>query len=262
MTTGEKLTQLRKQNNLTQEQLADLLEVSRQSVSKWESDIAYPETEKLIKLSELYHVCVDYLLKDVELEAPKHETCAGQNESQNNSVSFNPFTWHYERKSKRMVGNLPLWHINLGFGRTAKGVFAIGFKSIGIFSVGLLSLGVFSAGLLALGIFALGCLGLGIIALGSIVIGLMAFGAISIGVFSCGAIAVGNFSIGALAYGQYFAIGDTAYGMIAIGKTTAEGTYTATTAAEASYEIIKQMLEENVPGIWSLFRKICEAIVR
>jgi transcriptional regulator with XRE-family HTH domain len=42
MTTGEKLSSLRKQNNYTQEELADIMNVSRQSVSRWESDIAFP----------------------------------------------------------------------------------------------------------------------------------------------------------------------------------------------------------------------------
>ena len=50
MTLGEKLSKLRKEYNYTQEQLADILGVSRQSISKWESDIAYPETDKLIKM--------------------------------------------------------------------------------------------------------------------------------------------------------------------------------------------------------------------
>ncbi|MBQ4107828.1 MAG: helix-turn-helix transcriptional regulator, partial [Clostridia bacterium] len=62
MTFGEKLAKLRKENNYTQEQLADKLDVSRQSVSKWESDVAYPETDKLIKLSKLFHCSIDYLL--------------------------------------------------------------------------------------------------------------------------------------------------------------------------------------------------------
>ena len=47
MTFSDKLAKLRKQKNLTQEQLADILNVSRQSVSKWESGVSYPETEKL-----------------------------------------------------------------------------------------------------------------------------------------------------------------------------------------------------------------------
>ncbi len=64
MTFGQKLSKLRKENNYTQEQLADILGVSRQSVSKWESDSAYPETDKLISLSRLFDCSVDYLLKD------------------------------------------------------------------------------------------------------------------------------------------------------------------------------------------------------
>jgi len=64
MTFGEKLSKLRRENNYTQEQLADKLDVSRQSVSKWESDIAYPETDKLIEIGRLFDCSMDYLLKD------------------------------------------------------------------------------------------------------------------------------------------------------------------------------------------------------
>ena len=62
MTIGEKLQQLRKDSNYTQEELADIMNVSRQSISKWESDVAFPETEKLITLSKLYQCSIDYLL--------------------------------------------------------------------------------------------------------------------------------------------------------------------------------------------------------
>ena len=64
MTLGEKIATLRKESNYTQEQLADILGVSRQSVSKWESDLAYPETEKLIELGRIFDCSMDYLLKD------------------------------------------------------------------------------------------------------------------------------------------------------------------------------------------------------
>ena len=64
MTLGEKLSKLRKESNITQEQLADTLGVSRQSVSKWESDLAYPETEKLIRISAMFQCSLDYLLKE------------------------------------------------------------------------------------------------------------------------------------------------------------------------------------------------------
>lgn len=62
MTTGEKLQKLRKSNNITQEQLSEILNVSRQSISKWEGDLAFPETDKLIALAKIYHCSVDYLL--------------------------------------------------------------------------------------------------------------------------------------------------------------------------------------------------------
>lgn len=64
MTLGEKLSKLRKEYNYTQEQLADILGVSRQSISKWESDIAYPETDKLIKMGKLFECSMDFLLKE------------------------------------------------------------------------------------------------------------------------------------------------------------------------------------------------------
>lgn len=64
MTTGEKIAELRRKKGITQEHLAELLNISRQSVSRWESDIAFPETEKLIKLSRLLDCSIDFLLME------------------------------------------------------------------------------------------------------------------------------------------------------------------------------------------------------
>lgn len=67
MSFGENLQFLRKKNNWTQEALAEKLEVSRQSVSKWESNSAYPEMEKLLQICELFSCNLDTLLRgDVE----------------------------------------------------------------------------------------------------------------------------------------------------------------------------------------------------
>ena len=68
MRTGEKIAFLRKKKGFTQEQMAEILEVSRQSVSRWEIDAAFPETEKLIKLSRLLECSVDFLLNESERE--------------------------------------------------------------------------------------------------------------------------------------------------------------------------------------------------
>ena len=64
MKLSEKLYKLRKERGLSQEQLADVLGVSRQAISKWESGAAMPETEKLIALSKYFGVTADYLLND------------------------------------------------------------------------------------------------------------------------------------------------------------------------------------------------------
>lgn len=64
MKLSEKIVELRKANGMTQEELASKCNVSRQSISKWEADIALPETEKLLLLGELFHVSMDMLLKD------------------------------------------------------------------------------------------------------------------------------------------------------------------------------------------------------
>jgi transcriptional regulator with XRE-family HTH domain len=63
MSLGENLQFLRKKENITQEQLAEQLNVSRQSVSKWESDSAYPEMDKLLQLCNLFHCSMDDLVQ-------------------------------------------------------------------------------------------------------------------------------------------------------------------------------------------------------
>ena len=68
MNFSEKLLALRKANDLTQEQLAEKLDVSRQSISKWESGQAVPDLEKIVALSAIFNVTTDYLLKSSEID--------------------------------------------------------------------------------------------------------------------------------------------------------------------------------------------------
>lgn len=70
MILAEKIVMLRKKNGWSQEDLAMKLDISRQSVSKWESTASIPDLDKLIKLSELFGVSTDYLLKDEMEELP------------------------------------------------------------------------------------------------------------------------------------------------------------------------------------------------
>lgn len=68
MDFSEKLLTLRKANDMTQEQLAEKLDVSRQSISKWESGQATPELEKIVAMSAVFNVTTDYLLKSSEID--------------------------------------------------------------------------------------------------------------------------------------------------------------------------------------------------
>ena len=73
MILAEKIIKLRKQKGWSQEDLALQMGVSRQSVSKWESMSSLPDLDKIIKLSNLFGVSTDYLLKDDMEEDPGYE---------------------------------------------------------------------------------------------------------------------------------------------------------------------------------------------
>ena len=67
MTLADRIQQLRKQKGISQEELADRVGVSRQAVSKWESDGGVPELDTLIAMSRLFHVTIGQLLGVEEL---------------------------------------------------------------------------------------------------------------------------------------------------------------------------------------------------
>ena len=70
---GENLRTKRRKKNISQEELAGKLNVSRQAISRWEQDNGYPEMEKMISLSKILNVTLDYLVSD-------NETADGSNE--------------------------------------------------------------------------------------------------------------------------------------------------------------------------------------
>lgn len=80
MIFADKLIQLRKKSGMSQEQLAQKLDVSRQAVSKWEGAQAIPDLERVVRLSQLFGVSTDYLLKDEmeqeEFTAQEETGCA------------------------------------------------------------------------------------------------------------------------------------------------------------------------------------------
>ena len=75
MTFSEKLYQLRRQKGMSQEELADRLEVSRQAVSRWEMGSTLPDAKNLLQLSDIFGVSIDYLLRD-GMETDRREETA------------------------------------------------------------------------------------------------------------------------------------------------------------------------------------------
>jgi len=246
----EKLQKLRKEKGLSQEALAEMLEVSRQAISKWEGGYSYPEMDKLVILTDIFGVTLDSLVKDGELEDDNENT---------SSAPFWTTRGHFfEYKSERTMLGLPLVHINIGWGaRKAKGVLAVGNISTGILSIGLLAKGLLSVGILSLGVIGVGVLSLALLlSVGTIAIGTVAIGAIAIGIFALGAIAIGMFTTGALSVATHIAIGDTSFGHIAVGRV-ANGAreFVDTTPGSLNLSAIdgaevREAINEEFPGMW------------
>ena len=104
MTLGENIVRLRTEKNWSQGDLADALDISRQSVSKWETDASVPELVKLLKLSELFGVTLDALVRGED--APQTGPAAA--EAQNAPSSFAPQAVPARDKSRSIIGTVLL----------------------------------------------------------------------------------------------------------------------------------------------------------
>lgn len=107
MILADKIINYRKKNGWSQEELAEMLGVSRQSVSKWESAQAIPDMKKILQLSEVFHVSTDYLLKDeIEESEPVLTETAEKDESTAKSVSLeeaNSFLQHNRKAASTIA---------------------------------------------------------------------------------------------------------------------------------------------------------------
>lgn len=231
MNTGNTFARLRKEHGYTQESLAEALGLSRQAISKWESGQSFPETEKLIRLSELYGCTLDELVNGNSHEEPKSRV----------------------RVSEKQVFGMPLWMVAgnarafIAVGKKAEGVIAVGLYAKGAVAVGLVSIGLISIGTAAIGALSVAVIALGLFSVGCFAAGIFTVACIGWGMFSLGAIACGDFTVGALAKGKYFALGDHAYARIAIGGTKAVGSLYS---AVKDYDIwkVKDALSSITPG--------------
>ena len=95
---GERIYDLRNRNNMSQGNLADKLDVSRQTISKWENNMCLPEAEKLLQLSEIFGVSTDYILKGRTITEPEPVYIYVKDPESENNSKYN------ERVVRKYVG--------------------------------------------------------------------------------------------------------------------------------------------------------------
>ena len=105
MTLGQNIARLRTQKNLSQGDLADALEVSRQSVSKWETDASIPELDKLLRLAELFGVTLDELVKG---ESAQPEAARGEVPDKESAGAYTAAPPAARRETRQIVGTILL----------------------------------------------------------------------------------------------------------------------------------------------------------
>ena len=227
----DRLFDLRRQAGLSQEELANLLGLTRQAVQKWEAGTSRPDMDNLTALAGYFHVSLDYLVTGRENAGsppPPEHTPAVPPQSTTTVIHHHYHEgWHYEYKSQRTLFGLPLVHINIGRrdhwarGIVAIGNIATGFVALGGVAAGLLSLGGVSFGLL----LALGAVTLGAVSIGGVALGILAWGGIALGWLAVGGCAVGVYAAGGVVVASQVAVGGVAAAPLAIGQV-ADGTKT------------------------------------
>lgn len=254
MTFSEKLAKLRRRQGMSQEQLADRLDVTRQSVSKWESGAAMPELGKLTALSELFQVSLDYLLKDyVEEQETTNPALSGDAaarlEKKVDALANRNRVYSYT--SRRKIFGLPLLSVRFGHGRNScRETLAVGIVAVGNFSVGVISIGVISAGLLPIGMIALGGMALGMVSIGAV-----AFGAVAIGYLAVGASALGVYAVGAAAQGLCVAVGAAAKAAAAVGLNAKGNRMLLADSATTAVQVM-DFLRPELENLWGPLRGI------
>lgn len=254
MTFSEKLMDLRRKSGLSQEQLADRLGVTRQSVSKWESGTAMPELVKLISLSDIFGVSVDYLVKDY-LEEPE-SAGGGDDLSVQQAVRLekkvDELTNYvkgrvYRFDSKTRIFGLPLVSVRFGFVRNGK--LSMDNVARGIIAIGNAAIGVVAIGIVGVGLFTFGVVGLGLLSLGIVAAGLGAFGMMALGYLALGVSAVGVYAGGVAAIAAKIAAAVSAVAPTAIGEH-ASGSHVLLWGDGLTAPEVRAFLLEHHPDLW------------
>ena len=254
MTFSEKLMDLRRKAGLSQEQLADRLGVTRQSVSKWESGTAMPELVKLISLSDIFGVSVDYLVKDYleELESAGGGDDLSAQQAVRLEKKVDELTNYvkgrvYRFDSKTRIFGLPLVSIRFGFVRNGK--LSMDNVARGIIAIGNAAIGVVAIGIVGVGLFTFGVVGLGLLSLGIVAAGLGAFGVMALGYLALGVSAVGVYAGGVAAIAAKIAAAVSAVAPTAIGEH-ASGSHVLLWGDGLTAPEVRAFLLEHHPDLW------------
>lgn len=117
MTLGQKLRTLLKDNGMTQEDLAERLEVSRQAVGKWVNDKGIPEVGKLVQISNLFGVSTDYLLKeDYEEKGYPEEKVVSDSGYYVSQEMLDGYLSYSRQNVKQITGGISLFVLSNAFG--------------------------------------------------------------------------------------------------------------------------------------------------
>ncbi len=253
MNFHKELQRLRKAQGLSQEELGEKLGVSRQTISKWESESAYPDMLNLMAICKHFGVTADDLINGTEQgEAPETIEAVPEKKADR--------SFHVEYKSRANIKGLPLVHINYGLGNyRAKGVLAIGNISTGLLSIGLIARGFITIGVLSIGLFALGVLSLGLLAVGCIGLGILCIAGIAFGVMTLGGVALGVVSIGGCALSTHISVGGVALAPVSIGFIVkGESVMTLKELGEisrVSADSVKAVIDTQYPELPSILKE-------
>lgn len=234
-----RLYDLRRRAGLSQEQLADLVGVSRQAVQKWEAGTSRPDMDNLTALSQYFNVTLDWLIAGREDPRQAGPTVVEHH--------YHYEGWHYEYKSERTLFGMPLVHINLAQRGLcwARGAIAIGNVATGLVAVGCFAAGIVSLGAICVGLLVLAGMALGLVALGAVCIGVIAIGGCALGYLAMGGCAVGVYAVGGAASASRIAIGGAASGgLLAVGQD-AQGALTL--PIDAPREAVAQAIAQAAP---------------
>ena len=255
MSFQERLYRLRRERGLSQEELGNILGVSRQAVQKWESGVSRPDLDNLTALAQQFSVSLDYLILGQEPPEPapgvppEAPAAPGVRTVYVADLRY----LHYEYKSKVTLFGLPLVHINVGrYGlHWARGIVAVGNVATGVAALGGLSAGLLSVGGVGVGAVALAGLGSGLIALGGMAAGaLCAVGgaAFSFGLAVGGCAIGGAWAVGGAASASQIAAGGAASAPIAIGQAVDGAVvFPADTWGPGTAEAIREAILSHFP---------------